>query len=53
MLVFAVILASIAILLGLGLSWYLDVPTGPAIVVCALGLFLLTLLLQAFRPRAA
>ncbi|AEG30967.1 metal ABC transporter permease [Thiomicrospira cyclica] len=52
MLVFAVILASLAILLGLGLSWYIDVPTGPAIVVCALGLFLLTLLLQTIRPRA-
>ncbi|SFR62842.1 zinc transport system permease protein [Thiomicrospira sp. ALE5] len=53
MLVFAIILATIAIVLGLALSWYIDVPTGPAIVVCALGLFLLTLVLQAFRPQTA
>lgn len=53
MLIYALLIASLAILLGLGLSWQIDVPTGPAIVVCALGLFLLTLLLQTLRPSSA
>lgn len=38
-----------AVIGGLALSWQTDTPTGPSIVVAALGLFLLTLPMAALR----
>ncbi|WFE67801.1 iron chelate uptake ABC transporter family permease subunit [Thiomicrospira sp. R3] len=43
MLGYSFILATISVLIGLTLSYYADLPSGPAIVVSALGLFLLLL----------
>lgn len=43
MLGYSFVLASLSVTLGLVLSYYADLPSGPAIVVSALGLFLLLL----------
>ncbi|MDP2698202.1 iron chelate uptake ABC transporter family permease subunit [Thalassospira sp.] len=38
-----------AVLAGIGLSWHIDSPAGPSIVVAAAGLFLLSCIVQPFR----
>ncbi|MFH1804597.1 MAG: iron chelate uptake ABC transporter family permease subunit [Pseudomonadota bacterium] len=38
-----------AVLAGIYLSWHIDSPTGPSIVVAAAGLFLLSCIVQPFR----
>ncbi len=44
MAILASIIGCLAVILGLGMSWYWDTPTGPSIVVTATLLFMLTLL---------
>lgn len=46
----AALIGAIAVLLGLAISFWLDISAGPAVVVCAAGLFILTRLLQ-YRNR--
>lgn len=48
---YAALMGALAVTSGLGLSMQVDWPTGPAIVVTALGLFLLSLLMQALRRQ--
>jgi len=48
MAIFASILGSIAVVGGIALSWFVDTPAGPSVVVCALMIFLLIFL----APRA-
>jgi len=43
------VLGMLAVLGGLALSWQLDTPAGPSIVVCAAGMFMLALAI----PRRA
>jgi len=45
----ASVLGMLAVLGGLALSWQLDTPAGPSIVVCAAGMFMLALAI----PRRA
>ncbi|HAI70292.1 MAG TPA: hypothetical protein DCM38_12760 [Gammaproteobacteria bacterium] len=49
MAVLASIIGALAVVIGLTLSWHWDIPTGPAVVVAATLLFILTFLL----PRTA
>lgn len=44
MLGYTLLLASLSIISGLGVSYFWDIPSGPAIVVCAAALFLILLL---------
>ncbi len=48
MAVLAALSGGVAVILGLGASWGLDTPSGPSVVVAALGLFLLV---QVFSRR--
>lgn len=43
----ASLIGMVAVALGVGLSWFRDWPTGPAMVVSALGFFVLSWLVQA------
>lgn len=47
MAVLASVFGCLAVLLGLGLSWQWDTPTGPSIVIVASGLFIVNLLLNS------
>lgn len=47
MALFAAAMGMVSVILGLIMSWYLDTPAGPSVVLCAAGLFLLSLLRQA------
>lgn len=38
----ASMLGALSVILGLALSWYIDTPAGPSVVVCAFGLFIAT-----------
>ncbi len=49
MAVLASLIGALAVIIGLTLSWHWDIPTGPAVVVAATLLFILTFLL----PRTA
>ena len=45
----SVVVSLVAIVMGLYMSYYLDLPTGPSIVIVATGLFLLALVLSPTR----
>lgn len=51
MAVSASLLASIAVIGGLLLSWFVDTPAGPSIVLCSFVIFILSSLLLSFRTR--
>jgi len=48
MAIFASLLGALAVAGGIGLSWFIDTPAGPSVVVTALAIFLLIFL----TPRA-
>ena len=45
----ASLLGSLAVVGGISLSWFIDTPAGPSVVVCALSIFLLIFL----APKAS
>jgi ABC-type Mn2+/Zn2+ transport system permease subunit len=53
MLLCSVSLSILSGIAGLYLSFYADLPSGPAIVLCLVGAFALSYLLHALRAKAA